>query len=326
MIFLNNHVIGISWLTPVGVSHKILPTLYILRGKQAGRAIKARGGMKQRIRVVGLIKNENGFLVFKCSRGRSESPVFWELPTGKIKFGEQPEEAMARSLTEYTGLNASTISLKDVITFLAPEGASQLSNLYIIYELGIEGDIKPIPRDRYTAYKFIKDFINPNVRLNETSISVLEIEEGKINPSHISPRGAANGVTINVDGASRGNPGPSGIGYCIHDHTGKIIEKGGEFIGFATSRLAEYCAMRKGIDRAIEQNYKTVHFISDSLMVVNQLNGIFHVKNQDIRPIYDDIQEKLINFDAVSFTHVPRSKNTIADAEANAAIDETLQR
>ena len=44
MIFLNNHVIGISWLTPVGVSHKILPTLYILRGKQAGEAFKIRGG------------------------------------------------------------------------------------------------------------------------------------------------------------------------------------------------------------------------------------------------------------------------------------------
>ena len=326
MIFLNNHVIGISWLTPVGVSHKILPTLYILRGKQADRVIKTRGGMKQRIRVVGLIKNENGFLVFKCSRGRSESPVFWELPTGKIKFGEQPEEAMARSLAEYTGLNASTVELKDVITFLAPEGSSQLSNLYIIYELGIEGDIKPIPKNRYTAYKIVKDFTNTNIHLNETSISVLEIEEGKANPGHISPRSAANGITINVDGASRGNPGPSGIGYCIHDHTGKIIERNGEFIGFATSRLAEYCAMRKGVERALEQKYKTVHFISDSLMVVNQLNGVFHVKNQDIRPIYEDIRQKLTHFDAVSFTHVPRSKNTIADSEANAAIDEILQK
>ena len=114
--------------------------------------------MKQRIRVVGIIKNEEGVLIFKRSRGRSESPVFWELPTGKIKFGEQPEEAMARSLTEYTGLTANDLRLKDVITFLATEDSSQLSNLYIIYELGIEGDIKPTPRERYTAYKFVKDF------------------------------------------------------------------------------------------------------------------------------------------------------------------------
>lgn len=282
--------------------------------------------MKQRIRVVGLIKNEEGVLVFKRSRGRSDAPVFWELPTGKIKFGEQPEEAMARSLTEYTGLNASQIKLKDVITFLAPEGSSQLSNLYIIYELGISNPVKPTPQDRYTAYKFVKDFTASSVRLNETSMSVLEIEEGKVTPGRISPRDTANSVIINVDGASRGNPGPSGIGYCIHDNNGKITERRGEFIGFATSRMAEYYAMRKGIERAIELGYKSVHFISDSLMVVNQLNGIFHIKNQDIIPVYKDIQKKIENFDAVSFTHVPRSKNMIADSEANAAIDETLRK
>ena len=84
--------------------------------------------------------------------------------------------------------------------------------------------------------------------------------------------------------------------------------------------------MRKGIERAIELGYKSVHFISDSLMVVNQLNGIFHVKNQDIIPIYNDIQQKLNNFEAVSFTHVPRSKNAIADSEANSAIDRILRK
>jgi len=285
-----------------------------------------RGGMKQRIRVVGIIKNENGILVFKCSRGRSDAPVFWELPTGKIKFGEQPEEAMARSLTEYTGLIASSIRLRDVITFLAPEGSSQLSNLYIIYELDIASEIKPTPRDRYTAFKLIKDFASSNVHLKETSISVLEIEEGKVTSSRTSSRDTANAITINVDGASRGNPGPSGIGYCIHDSSGRIIEQKGEFIGFATSRLAEYLAMRKGIERAIDLGYKTVHFISDSLMVVNQLNGIFRVKNQDIAPIYDDIQQKLQFFDSASFTHVPRSQNALADSAANSAIDEILNK
>ena len=67
--------------------------------------------MKQRIRVVGLVKSGNGILILKRNRGRSEGPVFWELPTGKIKFGEQPEEAMARSLTEYTGLVANSVQL-----------------------------------------------------------------------------------------------------------------------------------------------------------------------------------------------------------------------
>ena len=312
----------------MGVSHKILPTLYILRGKQANRAIDndKKVGMKQRIRVVGLIRNEEGVLVFKRNRGRSEAPVFWELPTGKIKFGEQPEEAMARSLAEYTSLNATAVKLKDVITFLAPEGSSQISNLYIIYELSIDHTDKPTPRDRYTAYKRIKDFMNSGVHLNETSISVLEIEEGKVSSGHISSRDTANGFTINVDGASRGNPGPSGIGYCIHDPSGRIVERGGEFIGFATSRVAEYYAMRKGVERAIELGYKSARFISDSLMVVNQLNGVFGIKNQDIIPIRKEIIKKLDQFDAVSFTHVPRAENAIADSEANAAIDSILKK
>ncbi len=280
--------------------------------------------MKQRIRTVAIIRNEEGVLILKRNRGRSEAPVFWELPTGKIKFGEQPEEAMTRSLAEYTGLVATSIKLKDVITFLAPEGASQLSNLYIIYEVTVTG--KPTPRERYSSYKFVKNFATANVRVSETTATVLEIEGGEVASGHISPRDTANSATIYVDGASRGNPGPSGIGYYILDSTGQIIEKGGEFIGFATSRTAEYYAMRKGVDRAIELGLKTVRFISDSLMVVNQLTGIFSIKNQDIIPIYNDIQEKLANFEAVSFTHVSRSENYVADHEANVAIDNILKK
>ena len=285
--------------------------------------------MKQRIRVVGLIKNAEGVLVFKRSHGRSEKPVVWELPTGKIKFGEQPEEAMARALSEYTGLVTTKLKLKDVITFVAPEGSSQLSNLYIIYELEIIGDKRPEPRDRYTAYKYIKDFATSGIRLDETSATVLNIESGKADGNQIlngqAPSGAQS-ITINVDGASRGNPGPSGIGYCIHDENGKSVEQGGEFIGFATSRMAEYLAMRKGVERAIERGCKSVRLISDSLMVVNQLNGVFQIKNPDIIPIYRDIREKLKNFEVVAIVHAPREENTCADKEANQAIDNLLRK
>ena len=280
--------------------------------------------MKQRIRVVGIIRNEDGVLILKRSRGRSEAPVFWELPTGKIKFGEQPEEAMTRALAEDTGLSVSSLKLKDVITFLALEGSSQLSNLYIIYEIGLEGNQKPNPLGRYTAYKYLKDFSN-GVRLNEASAAVLEISEGHVVPGR-AVRSTANSVTINVDGASRGNPGPAGIGYCIFDANGQVMERGGEFIGFATSRVAEYYAMKKGIERALELGLKSVRFVSDSLMVVNQLNGIFHVKNQDIISIYRDIESLSKRFDAVSFSHVPRSENGAADKEANLAIDKILEK
>ncbi len=281
--------------------------------------------MKQRIRVAGIIRNSEGILVLKRNRGRSEAPVFWELPTGKIMFGEQPEEAMVRSLAENVGLTANSVRLKDVITFLALEGSSQLSNLYIIYDLQINGEIKPQPRERYTAYKFLREN-SINVRLNEASIAVLEIEGGKLGGSNPQiSREVANSAIVHVDGASRGNPGPSGIGYYIISEDGQVIKRGGEFIGFATSRVAEYYALKEGLEQAIELGYHSVRMVSDSLMVVNQMNGIFTVKNRDIMPIYQDVQGLLKNFDTISFTHVPRSQNSAADKEANLAIDRILK-
>ncbi len=283
-------------------------------------------GMKQRIRVAAIVRIKEGILILKRSRGRSDMPVFWELPTGKIRFGEQPEEAIARSLMEDVGLSATSIKIRDAITFLALEGSSRLSNLYIIYEVTVSEEARPkLSSGRYTNYKLIKDFASSNVHLNEASLSVLEILEGRVTASHVSPRDTASAVTVYVDGASRGNPGPSGIGYCIVDATGQALAQGGEFIGFATSRVAEYYAMKKGLEKALALGIKSARFISDSLMVVNQMNGIFAVKNQDVLPIYDAIQKLLSNYDSVSFSHVARSDNQIADYEANLAIDNILK-
>jgi ribonuclease HI len=279
--------------------------------------------MKQRIRVVGIVRNSDGVLVLKRSRGRSEVAVFWELPTGKILFGEQPEEAMARALSESVGLTVSSLKLKDVITFLALEGSSQLSNLYIIYEVQVAGDLKPDPRDRYTAYKFIKE--PSGLKLSEATMMVFEIENGHFNTSKVSPRGVANSATVYVDGASRGNPGPAGVGYVVVSETGETLKQGGEFIGFATSRVAEYYALEEGMKVAIDLGVKSVRFVTDSLMVANQMNGIFQIKNQDILPIYEDVQKLLEDFEVVAFTHVPRSQNAAADREANLAIDQMLK-
>ena len=279
--------------------------------------------MKQRIRTVAIIKDGDKILVLKRLRGRSDTPVFWELPTGKIKFGEQPEEAMARSLGEYAGITPTSLKLKDVITFVAPEGASRLDNLYIVYEVTTSD--KPNPKIRYSAYKYANDFATSGIHLNGASASVLDIEEGKTISAHLSSRNTASSNSVYVDGASRGNPGPSGIGYCIKDASGATIEKVGQFIGFTTSRSAEYYAMKKGIERAIELKFKTARFISDNLMMVNQLNGVVKPKNSDILPIYNAIQDLLGNFDSVSFSYVPREENQVADGEANQAIDKMFK-
>ena len=277
--------------------------------------------MKQRIRVTGIVEREGEILLVKKRAGRSDSPVFWELPTGKIKFGEQPEEAMSRTMSEYLGVEAREVKLKDVVTFLAFSGASQMANLYIIYMIAVKDTDKIEPEERYSAYKFLKRDEVSKVRLDEATKAVLDLEETTVSGA-ASVRETVNGATVYIDGSSRGNPGPSGVGYCILGENGEVLKRGGEFIGFATSRVAEYYALKEGIEQAIELGLKSVRFVGDNLMMMNQMNGIYKVKNRDLLPIYADVRKLIAeNFEAVSFTHVKREQNGRADEEANKAID-----
>lgn len=277
--------------------------------------------MKQRIRTVGIIKQGDNFLFLKRAQGRAIEEPTWELLTNKIQFGEQPEEAMLRALFEFLGVHATKVTLKDVITFIAPEGASQLSNLYIVYEIILGENERLAPMERYSAYKYVNPDELAKLKVDEASLSVIDIENGRDSYEDIPYQAAANGATVYVDGSSRGNPGAAGIGYYIVGPDGQIMEHGGEFIGFASSREAEYRAMKLGIERAKALGLKTVRFVGDNLMVINQLNGIYEIKNNDLLPVYKDIQEMLKDFEAVAFVHVKRSQNQHADREANLAVD-----
>ncbi|MBR2587490.1 reverse transcriptase-like protein [Candidatus Saccharibacteria bacterium] len=278
--------------------------------------------MKQRIRVVGILKEGGEVLLMKKRTGRSSEPVFWELPTGKIKFGEQPEETMARTALEYLGVEIQEIKLKDVVTFLAFSGSSQMANLYIVFEIKVESGVRIRPNERYSAFKFLRRDEFSRIRMDEATSAVLELENEKEFSDVGNTREAVNGATIYVDGSSRGNPGPAGIGYYIVGENGEKLKKGGEFVGFATSRVAEYYALREGVEQAIKLGLKRVRFVGDNLMMINQMKGVYKVKNRDLLAIYADIRKKVAeNFEAVSFVHVKREQNEIADREANLAID-----
>ena len=285
---------------------------------------KEVGAMKQRIRVIGLIKRGGDILLLKRVRGRIEELPSWELPTGKIRFGEQPEEAMSRSIYEFLGTQVTSVKLKDVITFTGLINASRLGNLYIIYEIELDETTKITTSDRYTAYKYVDEKELPSLKLDEATISVLEIEGSRTSPTK-TDRAAMNGATVYVDGGSRGNPGPAGIGYYIIGEDGTVLKRGGEFIGFATSRIAEYYALKEGCEQAIELGLKRVRFVSDNLMMINQMNGIFQVKNKDLLPIYQDIRKMLSKFEAVAFVHVKRQMNSAADKEVNLAINKHFE-
>ncbi len=97
-------------------------------------------------------------------------------------------------------------------------------------------------------------------------------------------------------------------------------------MGFSSSRLAEYYGLKEGIEQAIELGLKHVDFRSDSLMLVNQMNGIYKVKNADLMQVHNDVLKLLEKLDSYSFMHVPRSQNVEADAEVNKILDMETRR
>lgn len=128
-------------------------------------------------------------------------------------------------------------------------------------------------------------------------------------------------VKLYTDGGSRGNPGPSATGYVITDMDNNVVTSAGKYLGITTNNQAEYQAVQQGLTAALGLGAKTVHVYMDSLLVVNQMSGVFKIKNRELWPIHQAIKELVMRFSKVAFNHVPREMNKLADAEVNKILD-----
>lgn len=128
-------------------------------------------------------------------------------------------------------------------------------------------------------------------------------------------------VKLYADGGSRGNPGPSAGGFVILDMNDMVLRGSSKFLGITTNNQAEYHALKGGLELCLKSHAKIVHVYMDSLLVVNQMKGIFKVSNRELWPIHDAIKKLAEQFKIVNFTHVPRELNRLADAEVNKALD-----
>lgn len=128
-------------------------------------------------------------------------------------------------------------------------------------------------------------------------------------------------LTLNVDGASKGNPGHAGIGIYI-TLKGEVIKEYGAYIGLATNNVAEYQALLKGLELAKELKATEIAVISDSELVVRQMTGVYKVKNETLFPLYQEAQKRIKTFAKYSIQHVLRSQNKEADRLANQGIKE----
>ncbi|GAC1390761.1 MAG: hypothetical protein NVSMB46_01160 [Candidatus Saccharimonadales bacterium] len=129
-------------------------------------------------------------------------------------------------------------------------------------------------------------------------------------------------IQLFADGGSRGNPGPSASGYVLLDQKGNVLKNGGIFLGVTTNNQAEYKALMYGLEDALKHGVKEVDVYMDSLLAINQVNGIFKIRNQELLPIYQAIKKLELQFDRVTFSHVPRERNKLADAQVNIVLDQ----
>jgi ribonuclease HI len=157
-----------------------------------------------------------------------------------------------------------------------------------------------------------------------STIDTLVNDQGNIVPESNVEKKATHltEVQLYADGGSRGNPGPSASGFVLLDMAGNEVFAAGEYLGITTNNQAEYQALKLGLEAALREfQAREVHVYMDSMLVVNQMKRIFKVKNRDLWPIHDAITAMLPKFEKVTFDHVPRELNKLADAEVNKALD-----
>lgn len=128
-------------------------------------------------------------------------------------------------------------------------------------------------------------------------------------------------VKLFADGGSRGNPGPSAAGFVILDELNRLLHADNKYLGVTTNNQAEYHALILAMEWCLKKQIPVVHVHLDSMLVVNQLKGIFKVKNRDLWSLYETALGLSKQFREFRITHVPRELNKLADAEVNKALD-----
>ena len=126
---------------------------------------------------------------------------------------------------------------------------------------------------------------------------------------------------LSTDGGSRGNPGPAAFGYVLEAEDGTVLAAHGERIGVATNNVAEYRGLVAGLEKAIELAVPEVEVVSDSELLVKQMNGEYRVKNAALRDLSLQAARLAREIGKVSYTAVRREHNELADRLVNEALD-----
>jgi ribonuclease HI len=128
-------------------------------------------------------------------------------------------------------------------------------------------------------------------------------------------------VVVNVDGGSRGNPGPAAVAAVVTDPSGEMLAERAETIGEATNNVAEYRALLLGIELAKQVGADEAEFVGDSMLIVEQVRGNWKVKQEHLQPLHTKVRDALRDLENWSIRHVKRGENERADELLNEALD-----
>ncbi len=288
--------------------------------------------MIQKISVRAIIQLDGKTLMLRRANGRSSILGQYELPGGKLAYGEQPEDALRRYVHDDAGLHIRTAQLFDAVTYIDRDDRD-IQYAVIVYMVMLVPEHRPISLsgnyDKYT-WKPMSKVQQPEMTdLTQLLLGIIkqeEITEGALHlkPQSVDKNSTESTFTIYADGGSRGNPGPSAAGYVIINAAQEVVAQGGEYLGITTNNQAEYQGVRFALERAKQMGIKHIAFRLDSMMVVNQMKGLYRIKNRELWPIHERIRELMQSFDHVTFSHVLREFNQLADGMVNKTLDEHM--
>lgn len=283
--------------------------------------------MKQHISVRAIVRQDNKTLLLRRANGRASILGQYELPGGKLAYKEQPEDALRRFLHDDAGIHMQTAQLYDAVTYVDHDDRDTQYAVIVYLVSPAAGHHAITLSQNYNKYawKRIADIDNDaTTDLTQLLLGIIEQDSAtSTQPQLAAPNGKMTSfdAIIYSDGGSRGNPGPSASGYVILNDRQEVVEQGGVYLGVTTNNVAEYQGVLVGLEKAKALGLKRIDFRIDSMLVVNQMNGIYKIKNRELWPIHERIRSLLHYFERVRFTHVRREFNQLADSMVNQTLD-----
>lgn len=257
----------------------------------------------------------------------------YELPGWAVSFGYTPEEILKKGLAEDMNLISKIrYSITDVVAQV-DEKQKNVQHIVLLYDVPLKesnvSTLHPVPVRGGFIWVELQDLHQYKLTKLTQQILSRRINGGATDQKKQVKMTAAvkhttkqKEVVVYSDGGSRGNPGPSAAGFAIFDKNNALLFEGGKYLGITTNNQAEYQAVMLGLEKALELGARHVDFRMDSLLVVNQMAGVYKVRNRDLWPIYKRINDLVNKFEHVKFSHVRREFNKEADALVNKVLDE----